>query len=74
MGTNEGFFLLISLSLFPHLLSAISSSTRCREDFTNNLENLVTIKNGIIQGVKTTELDGRQNKNVTWTSYFVSWI
>ena len=44
---------------------------RCTDQFNAQSEPLVSTQNGNVLGLKETKIDPRQNKSVTWTSYFV---
>ena len=63
-------FLLILLQV----IGQINSEDRCWHHTTNYADTYPMVKtsNGFIRGIKQTQVDGRQNKTVTWTSFFVS--
>ena len=44
---------------------------RCAGQFNPESDPVVSTQNGNVLGLKETKIDPRQNKSVTWTSYFV---
>ena len=44
---------------------------RCAGQFNLERDPVVSTQNGNVLGLKETKIDQRQNKSVTWTSYFV---
>ena len=51
----------------------INSEDRCLHHATNYSDTfpLVKTSQGEIRGLRQTQIDGRQNKTVTWSSFYV---
>ena len=67
---NMKYSCLLALLFFVENGSAIVRP-RCAGQFNPESEPMVSTQNGNVLGLKETKIDPRQNKSVTWTSYFV---